>query len=233
MIKTLADEQAYGVTPEMRLRIFRDRTLLFFQIISHSDILSFLILETLLDTICTFLFGLNGRRAIDLFKSTSSALGALVRNKTVKDEELSSTAVTANFAVLEKIVELNQSAQVTTDFVSIVDELSTMLPEHLLEAGSRSLARVRQRLGIGSAMPLSKGRPLEHRNNRPVFELSLDPPGGLSELGLRHDNDHEDISDIKILPTTEEIHSPRLEYLPSSDPTKHHLPGLAGLLDRP
>lgn len=232
MIKTLADEQAYGVTPEMRLRIFRDRTLLFFQIISHSDILSFLILETLLDTICTFLFGLNGRRAIDLFKSTSSALGALVRNKTVKDEELSSTAVTANFAVLEKIVELNQSAQVTTDFLSIVDELSTMLPEHLLEAGSRSLARVRQRLGIGSAMPLSKGRPLEHRNNRPVFELSLDPPGGLSELGLRHDNDHEDISDIKILPTTEEIHSPRLEYLPSSDPTKHHLPGLTSLLDR-
>lgn len=232
MIKILADEQAHGVTPETRLRIFRDRTLPFFQIISHPDILSSLILETPLDTICNFIFGPNGRRAIDLFKSTTSALGALARDKTVKAEELSSTAVTANLAVLEKIVELNQSAQVTTDFASIVNELSTMVPEHLLQAGSRSLARVCQRLGIGAAMPLSEGRPLEQRNNRPVFELGQEPPGGLSELGPRHDNDHANISDIKILPTTEEIHSPRLEYLPSSDPTKHHLPGLAGLLDR-
>ena len=232
MIKALADEQAHGVTPEMRLRIFRDRTLPFFQTISHPDVLSSLILETPLDTICTFLFGPNGRRAIDLFKSTTSALAALLWDKTVKDEELNSTAVTANLVVLEKIVELNQSAQVTTDFASIANELSTIVPEHLLQAGSRSFARVRQRLGVGAAMPLSKDRPLEHRNNRPVFGLGQDPPGILSELGPRHDNDHANIFDIKILPTTEEIHSPRLEYLPSSDPTKHHLPGLAGLLDR-
>lgn len=41
-----------------------------------------------------------------------------------------------------------------------------------------------------------------------------------------------DIFDIKILPTTDEIQSLRLEYLPTSDPTKHRLPSLAGLLDR-
>lgn len=232
MIKTLADEQAHSITPETRLRIFRDRTLPFFRTISHPDILSSLILETPLDTICTFLFGPNGRRAIDLFKSTTPALGAIARDKTIKDEELSSIAVTANLAVLEKIVELNQSAQVIADFTSIVNEISATVPEQLLQVGSRSLARVRQRLGIGTAMPLLEGRFPEQRNNRPVFELGQDPPGGLSELGPRHDNDHAKISDIKILPTTEEIHSPRLEYLPSSDPTKHHLPGLAGLLDR-
>ncbi|CAF9942307.1 hypothetical protein IMSHALPRED_003470 [Imshaugia aleurites] len=232
MIKTLADEQTSVVSPEMRLRIFTDRTLPFFRTISHPDIQSSLILETPLDTICTFLFGPNGRRAVDLFKSTTSALGALARDKTVEDEELSSIAVTANLAVLEKIVELNQSAQVITDFTLIVNELSTTVPEQLLQAGSRSLTRVRQRLGIGAAMPLSDGQPAEQRSNRPVFELSQDLPGDLSELGPRHDNDHVNISDIKILPTTEEIHSPRLEYLPSSDPTKNHLPGLAGLLDR-
>lgn len=232
MIKILADEQANGTAPEMRLRVFRDRTLPFFQTISHPDIMSSLILETPLDTICTFLFGPNGRRAINLFKSTTSALGALARDKTSKDEELSSIALTANLAVLEKIVELNQTAQVSTEFTSIVNELSTTVPEQLLQAGSRSLARVRQRLGIGAAMPLLEGRSLEQRNNRPIFDLGQDPPGGLSKLGPRHDNDHANISDIKILPTTEEIHSPRLEYLPSSDPTKHHLPGLEGLLDR-
>jgi len=232
MIKALADEKVDGVELETRLRIFKDRTLPFFRTISHPDILSSLILETPLDTICTFLFGPNGRRAINLFKSTTSALGALAWDETAKDEDLTSVAVTASLAVLERIVELNQSAQVITEFTSIVNDFSACVPEQLLQAGSRNLARVRQRLGLGAAMPLSGGRPVEQKNHRPVFELGQDLPGVLSELGPRHDNDHANIFDIKILPTTEEILSPRLEYLPPSDPTKHHLPGLAGLLDR-
>ncbi|KAI4273758.1 MAG: hypothetical protein L6R38_006265 [Xanthoria sp. 2 TBL-2021] len=232
MIKALADEQADSVELEMRLYTFKDRTLPFFRTISHPDILSSLILEIPLDTICTFLFGPNGRRAINLFKATTSALGALAWDETAKDEELTSIAVTASLVVLERIVELNQGAQVIAEFTSIVNDLSTTIPEQLFQAGSRSLARVRQRLGIGAAMPLSGSCPPQQKSHRPVFELGQDLPGALSELGPRHDNDHADIFDIKILPTTDEIQSPRLEYLPSSDPTKHHLPGLAGLLDR-
>lgn len=232
MIKVLTDEQANGVTLESRLSTFKDKTLPFFQIITHPDIQSSLILETPLDTICTFLYGPNGRRAINLFKSTTFALGVIAWDETAKDEGLSNIAITASLAVLENVVELNQGAQVITEFTSIVNDLSTTIPEQLLWAGSRSLARLRQRLGIGAAIPLSEGRPIEQRSHRPVFELGQDLPGALSEMGPRHDNDHADISDIKILPTNEEIQSPRLEYLPSNDPTKHHLPGLAGLLDR-
>ena len=69
-------------------------------------------------------------------------------------------------------------------------------------------------------------------SHQPVFDVSQDFPGAFSELGPRHDNDHANIFDIKILPTTEEIQSSRLEYLLSSDLTKHHLLSLAGLLDR-
>ncbi|KAL8674153.1 MAG: hypothetical protein Q9168_001447 [Polycauliona sp. 1 TL-2023] len=232
MIKALADEQANSVELETRLCTFKDRTLPFFRTISHPDILSSLILEIPLDTICTFLFGPNGRRAINLFKATTSVLGALAWDETAKDEELTSIAVAASLAVLERIVELNQGAQVIADFTSIVNDLSTTIPEQLFQAGSRSLARVRQRLGVGAAMPLSGGSPPQQKSHPPVFELGQDLPGALSELGPRHDNDHADIFDIKILPTTDEIQSLRLEYLPSSDPTKHHLPGLAGLLDR-
>ncbi len=232
MIKGLADEKVDGVELELRLRIFKDRTLPFFRTISHPDILSSLILETPLDTPCTFLFGPNGRRVINLFKSTVSAHVALACAETAKDEDITSITVTASLAVLERIMELNQSAQVVTEFTSIVNDLSTSIPEQLLQTGSRSLVRVRQRLGLGAAMPLSGGRPVEQKSHRPVFELGQDLPGALSELGPPHDNDHANIFDIKILPTTEEIQSPRLKYLPSSDPTKHHLPGLAGLLDR-
>lgn len=232
MIKALADRILDGVELGTSLRIFKDITLPFFRTISHPDILSSLILETPLDTICAFLFGPNGHRAVNLFKSLTSALEAVAREETDKDEDLASIAVTASLAVLERIVELNQSAQVIAEFTSIVNDLSASISEQLLQAGSRSLTRVRQRLGLGAAMPLSEGRSLEQKSHDLVFDVGQDLPGALSELGPRHDNDHANIFDIKILPTTEEIQSCRLEYLPSSDPTKHHLPGLAGLLDR-
>ncbi|KAI9889600.1 MAG: hypothetical protein M1814_005107 [Vezdaea aestivalis] len=232
MIKTLIDENVDGVELETRLRCFKERTLPFFRTISHPDILSSLILEVPLDTICTFLFGPNGCRAINLFKSTTSALGALAWDEEAKDEELTSIAVTASLAVLERIVELNQSAQVIPEFTTIVNDISTAIPGQYLQTGSRSLARVRQRLGVGNLMPVSGDHLVGRKSHQPVFEVVQDLPGALSELGPRHDNDHADIFDIKILPTTQEIQSLRLEYLPLSDPTKHHVPGLAGLLDR-
>lgn len=231
MINTLVAETVHEIGSEKRLSTFDNKILPFFRTITYPDVLASLILETPLDTICTFLFGPNGRRAIHLFKFVTSALIALARDEKIKDEDHVSTALIASLAVLERIVDLNQSAQVVMELTPIVSELSS-IPENLLDAGSRSLARVRQRLGLGAAMSLSGGRLPEQKSYRPTFEIGQDFPGVLSELGPRHDNDHANISDIQILPTSEEIQSPRLEYLPSSDPMKHHLPGLAGLLDR-
>ncbi|KAJ0277917.1 hypothetical protein CBS470a_010033 [Colletotrichum nupharicola] len=64
------------------------------------------------------------------------------------------------------------------------------------------------------------------------FTLSQDFPGNLSRNGRRHDNDHADIKDIKLMPTHEEIMSSREEYLPTTNPYQHHLQGLRGFLDR-
>lgn len=232
MIKALVDEMVDGLERRSRMRIFTDKLLPLFRTITHPNVLSSLILETPLDTICTFLFGPNGRRAVRLFTFVTSALGAFLEDENTENEELSSIVVMASLAVLERIVELNQTAQVVTEFVSIVNDFSTVIPEKRLEPGSRSLLRVRQRLGLGAAMPVSEGHPVAQTTHQPAFDIGQDLPGALSTLGPRHDNDHAAISNIKILPTTEEIQSLRLEYLPRSDPTKLHLPGLAGLLDR-
>lgn len=60
-----------------------------------------------------------------------------------------------------------------------------------------------------------------------------DGPGILSQLGPRHDNDHIEIEDIRILPTTDEILSLRPPYMPSRNPhASHRLPlGLSRILD--
>ncbi|KAF6831583.1 hypothetical protein CMUS01_07283 [Colletotrichum musicola] len=101
---------------------------------------------------------------------------------------------------------------------------------HTIQA-SKYLERVRRRLGIGQSLPeashvsASSGAMAE-------FILSQDLPGSLSQRGRRHDNDHADIADIKLMPTVGEIMSYREEYLPTANPSQHHLPGLRGLLDR-
>ena len=60
-----------------------------------------------------------------------------------------------------------------------------------------------------------------------------DGPGELSSRGPRHDNDHVEIQHIKILPTTNEILSRRLPYMPKKGPfSPHHYPcGQQRLLD--
>jgi len=54
----------------------------------------------------------------------------------------------------------------------------------------------------------------------------------LFEQSSRRDNDHENIRDIKILPTAEKIQSHRLKYFSSNDLTRNHLFDLKDLLDR-
>lgn len=64
------------------------------------------------------------------------------------------------------------------------------------------------------------------------FTSGSDGPGHLSSQGIRHDNDHATITSIRILPTTSEIMSTRIPYIPPYDPSKWHIRGLQGLLDR-
>lgn len=74
---------------------------------------------------------------------------------------------------------------------------------------------------------------LEPRNPLRNEQFDDDGPGVLSNHGSRHDNDYIDIQNIKILPTTDEILSTRVPYMPRKDENAtHRLPlGQARLLD--
>jgi hypothetical protein len=102
----------------------------------------------------------------------------------------------------------------------------------------------RHRLPSGTALlPAPQGNPksdTQHtypsqamaRSTPTPTPATKDGPGLLSKRGPRHDNDFSDISEIRIMPTVAEILSLRDEYLPTSDASKFHLPGLQGYLDR-
>ncbi|KAI9651441.1 MAG: hypothetical protein M1829_002914 [Trizodia sp. TS-e1964] len=213
--------------------IFKDRVLPFFRIISHPDVLMSLILETPVDTIYTFLFGPGGRRGLCLFRFTATALSHMISGDPSNDEEFSSIALVSSLAVLERLIEINQSAQVIEGFIPIVETISACILENSLPPiGQKSLNRIRARLSIGVALPQVTVKLAPTNQPLPVFKLTQDLPGHLSEEGARHDNDHINISDIQILPTAQEISSTRQEYLPPLNFKQQHQTDLAALLDR-
>ncbi|KFZ11229.1 hypothetical protein V502_07659 [Pseudogymnoascus sp. VKM F-4520 (FW-2644)] len=233
IIKTITDTMDASQTDETSIAIFRDRTLPLYRIISHPDVLYSLMLETPVDTIYNFLFGPSGRRGLGVFRFTATALCGMILGHSPSDEEASIIAISSSLAVLDRLIEINQSAQVIEGFISIVETISACIPENFMVPNAQqSLTRIRRRLNIGSSLPFAPTQSVPQNLVPATFELSQDLPGNLSNIGARHDNDHASIADIQILPTAQEIASQRQEYLPLIDPAHHHLLGLAGLLDR-
>ncbi|TGO06847.1 hypothetical protein BTUL_0451g00010 [Botrytis tulipae] len=233
IIKTLTELMDASQKDEIVISIFRDRALPFYRVISHPDVLSSLILETAVDTVYTFLFGPSGRRGLQVFRFTATALSGMVLEHSLSDEEVSIAAITSSLAVLDRLVETNQSAQVIEGFTAVIETISACIPKNLMvPSAQQCLTRIRQRLNIGSSLPLVVTQSTPQFFLSPSFELAQDLPGNLSNQGARHDNDHASIGDIQILPTAQEIASARQEYLPLTGSTQNHLSGLAGLLDK-
>lgn len=231
MINALVDLRAEEETDANT--IFTEITIPFLRTISHPDVSSSLILEAPVTTICNFLFGPNGARLIALFSFTSSALSGLLEEDTSQSKEQLRVGLTASLAVLSQIVKLRQTAQILEGLEPILDTLGACFPDgHVFQAARQSLNKIQRRYNIGKSMPEASPQIIKQFSVQPQFPLELDLPGHLSTQGPRHDNDHVEIQDIQILPTSEEIQSQRQEYLPPADISISRLPGLRGLLDR-
>ncbi|KAL8973925.1 MAG: hypothetical protein Q9197_001836 [Variospora fuerteventurae] len=205
----------------------------FFQTISHPEIVSSLVLENHVETIYNFLYGSGGRRGAQVFCFSAKAISLIVVQH--GDDKWHSTrtiVLKPCLAVLERMIELNQGALLHQGFIPIIEIISSCAnPQKLLSESRRSLNKIRLRLGLGSLIP-SATKLQQAPGQTATFKFHHDLPGALSSDGPRHDNDHDQVKDIQILPTFEEINCPRLEYLPFSNATNNHLGGLPALLDR-
>jgi hypothetical protein len=235
-IKELTDTQVAGPPSSHQASPFKDSVVPFFRAISHENVLCSLLLETEVDTIYNFLFGPSGRRAVTLFTFVAQSLQTIVSGENGSADFV---ALEASLAVLRKIIELNGTAHLLEELHPVVRTISACLDgipidgyTALLLRAQQSLRRIQQRLNLGSEIPHSQ--PVRKKEKRPsaTYKVGEELPGALSAKGPRHDNDHADITDIRILPTAQEVQSPRPEYLPVRDPQSWHRPGIHGLLDR-
>ena len=234
-IKELTDTEFKDFSDDQRVAILNKSVLPFFQTIAHEDTLFSLLLENAVYTIYNFLFGPSGRRAIRLYTYIVHTLPVIYGI----DGDYISAFVRASLVVLHKIVELNGTALILEEFHHIVEMISGYLREDnviidvpSVQEARQILRRIQCRLNLGSMIPSVQIRLGRDAKAPESLKILQDMPGLLSAEGPRHDNDHEDITNIKIMPTTQEIQSSRLEYLPVRDPAALHLPGVKGLLDR-
>lgn len=235
MIKAVTDSLEESAPDAVAVTVYKENMLPLFRIFSHQNVQSSLILETPLNQIFNLLYGPNGRRFVTVFQSTATTISHLLSEG---ENEEYCVALVSTLQVLRAVCDLHQKAQVLEELPSLVEVLEACVPsEQLYHEARQTLLKIKRRLSLGVNLPLAPTQATISKKNRShayqaSFKFHQDLPGRLSDQGPRHDNDHDSIRDIKILPTAEEVLSTRQEYLPSSDPSESHLPGLEGLLDR-
>ena len=238
-IEELLKQPSAKLTDSQLERIFTAQLLLFFKMLTETNVSASALLENKLVTIWNYVYGHGGQRAVLVFQAVARHLSTLplsLPDDAVQEDSISSFE--HSLAALALVVQVNIPAQAHEGLVPIVETISALLDGPSSEAVTfalrntrKHLSHLKQRLGIGQALPRARGK-VPNQGTVPKFELAKELPGRLSEEGVRHDNDSDDIREISILPTLQEIQSSRNEYLPSADPLEWHIGGLEGLLDR-
>ena len=239
----LLEQPLDKVHPDILARLFNSQIIHFLEVITHKNVMASAILKHRLTTIYNVVWGQDGEQAIKLFSAVAKHLQTL---SLMGQGEESSTNTTAIHAIecaltaLDKLIEVNTKAQVHDGLKRVAEAFAILFKEPMtdevrfaVKPSQRHLLRAEQRLGLGQAIPAQSEGTKQHIGERAFFTLERPGPGLLNIDGVpRHDNDHVDIREISILPTTLEIQFAGAEYLPLADPTQWHLGGLEGLLDR-
>ncbi|KAF2639194.1 hypothetical protein P280DRAFT_527699 [Massarina eburnea CBS 473.64] len=242
-IEELLEQPFDSFRPAQLTRLIKAQLMPFFEIFSHVNVTSSILLRAKVMTVYNIMYTSDGdgQRIISLFTvladhlSNPDVLYASQEEGEVNIDMLA--AIETTLAVLSKLIEVNTPAHTNPGFISIVETFAKLLndlPESVtfdVRKGKKNLERLEQQLGIGKAVPDAQ-KIRKSTGARATFQLAREMPGELSEEGRRHDNDHVDIQDISILPTLQEIQSSRNEYLPVTDPREWHFGGILGLVDR-
>ncbi|KAK0381656.1 hypothetical protein CLIM01_01022 [Colletotrichum limetticola] len=238
LVRDVIEGAALARTPEAKALLWESRISPLFRVLLHPTVVDSVVLEQETAVLYRLLLGVDATRLKTLFNFVFDVVDHWYELPFEDTAVSAMEALGLSCGVLVKVINTSTSNIVNALFHPIVEGIKLRLDVsgnkdsdfHTLQA-TRHLDYVYRRLGLGQTLvdavhiSASSGAVAE-------FTLSQDLPGKLSKRRERHDNDHQDISDIKLMPTHQEIMSSRDEYLPVANPAQHHLQGLRGLLDR-
>lgn len=204
-----------------------------FKVLTHPDVVVSSILEDAVGLICRFLHGNTGERFQKLLTHIAGALEKLATP--LSDGDALDDALNTSLKVIVQVVDGLTQAALNPKAQELIKRIGAVLVPRVTgvtvcsteahEAGL-ILTRIERRLDIALSLPTVSSAAKSPIIVRAKFKLDRGTPGG------RHDNDHDDIGDIEILPTPQEISYTQAEYLPVKDLSENHIQGLDGVLDR-
>lgn len=231
-----------SLSADQQKSFIKDSLMPFYSIFARQEIAMSMVLETHLRTISHWLYG-DGSRVVPIFQATIQVLMEDMNGSSDWIcEDANASSLNAFLSTFSVVTKYNQDAIVNKELIAVAelleaffnadtDRLIRTSPDGLRAKGT--FHRLQRQLKIGKQMPDTSDK-VDHNadHGRATFEVQQDGPGELSPLGPRHDNDHQDTTKIKLMPTDAEITSTRTEYMPRSNLFGLHLKGARGLIDR-
>ncbi|KAI1371941.1 P-loop containing nucleoside triphosphate hydrolase protein [Hypoxylon crocopeplum] len=238
-VREMIDERIlFCYTDLNRITLWRTCIRPLFLILTEPRVLRSVILEVHTGTIYNVAFGNNAGRLEVLFNFLINLSKKWQSPLVDENDGPKSQFLELCTAILAKMIDCNPKALSNETVPPIVSRLLESIKTldkadrgfWSLQATSH-LEYIQRRLGLVKEAPQDV-TPKSRKPDNATFVMPRDLPGLLSADGPRHDNDFEDITKIRILPTMPEIRSGRTDYRPLCDPFKLHLPGIQGVIDR-
>lgn len=236
-VKEVADRSIpEAVSSQDKINLWQSQVGPLFRLVTHSRAVDSNVLEQEVTNIHAFILGVNATRAARLFDFVVDLAQAWPERSQGDDTLMN--VLELSLAVLFRLVDCNTTNIVNDTFHRLVEQFDVLLVSSSQPVDNFSklqatkyLNYLHRRLGVGKNITDAK----THRAAvvyPEEFVMLQDLPGHLSRDGPRHNNDHADISKIKIMPTYQEINAARNEYLPTTDSSQWHLQGIRGRVDR-
>ncbi|KAK7994415.1 hypothetical protein PG991_016003 [Apiospora marii] len=235
LVKDLTDDQYHGClylinTMEMSLSDQWDEARLItrdmLRLITHPKILDCLSIDTPVGTMYSVISGPNGNRAVPFLKSFCVNLEGGCHRRDISMQELTDCVQLVLDATHELLNREKRLAFCET-LPALFGQLDLVIPfldtdnDRRLKSDRLSILRKIARLSTArmtaSTNAGQAGSSMKAAANAPsVYPRELKLPG------TRHDNDHLNIADISILPTSGELLCDQVDYLPSTDFRQPH-----------
>ncbi|KAJ5950739.1 Zinc finger CCCH-type [Penicillium vulpinum] len=228
LVLDLVQENFEDMDAATRDLIFKTQVLPFLETVTNPEVISSLVLEQAVGTIYNVLFGIGGSRAARWLNFICGVLEVDTTN------EGSALLLEASLHTFSRIADLNSTAPIQDSLHAVAQRFETVFTSMSNKNGMSGrlyqsrlhLDRLLQRMETGKSLLAGIPEKEVKTESKAAFIANRDTPGG------RHNNDFDNICQIKIMPSFEEICSLRAEYLPVNNPSQWHIQGIDGLLDR-
>ncbi|KAK6359113.1 hypothetical protein TWF696_000280 [Orbilia brochopaga] len=237
---------------------FVTHAILLLRIITNSEFQGSIVVEKYAGTVYNVIYGNQGARGIPFFERLLSRSRTLMGNNPELYIEVFPMVVSALRSTIQlnsNAVVQDGIKRIARDALAQANEQSLLVNPDMRQL-HQDFKVINEQLNLGERIPsliphragasgnkagtifnslaswlIGGGKGVAHPNLHPAVQATARLPGELSDLGPRHDNDHASITDIRILPTAEEIRSVESEYLPRLGGDSLHLDRNQRLLD--